>query len=293
VTRRGRRLVVLSVAAIAVLAAAVGLNTLRAWLGWSAVSYAPDELAAKLRPGYAVTRPPGDGPFPTALLFSGCDGPKGNLDRLAATLAEAGWASVVVDGHGPRGLDTVEQWRLVCAGQLLTGAERAADVAVALADVRRLDFVDPDRLALIGASHGGWAVLDLLALAHAGETPPLLRTWPPGMAERGLAAVRAAVLFYPYCGPLSRAATADWTTRVPLLFLLVANDRIAPAADCLALVERLRARGAAAEVVTFEGVTHGFDQADKSPLSTLRYDAEATARALARTVAFLREPAAP
>lgn len=287
-TRGGRWLVVLSVAAIAVLAAAVGLNTLRAWLGWSAVSYAPDELAAKLRPGYAVTRPAGDGPFPTALLLSGCDGPKGNLDRLAAALAAAGWASVVVDSHGPRGLETAEQWRLVCAGQLLTGTERAADLAVALDDVRRLDFVDPDRVALVGASHGGWAVLDLLALAHAGEPPPILRTWPGGIAANGLAGLRAAVLFYPYCGALSRAAEPGWTTEAPLLFLLVVNDRIAPEADCLALVERLRARGAAVEVASFEGVTHGFDQREKSALSTLRYDADATARAIARTIAFLR-----
>ncbi len=31
-------------------------------------------------------------------------------------------------------------------------------------DARRMPFVDPARLVLIGASHGGWAIMDLLAI---------------------------------------------------------------------------------------------------------------------------------
>jgi len=285
---RGGLVVVIALALVATAAAAFGLNTLRAWYGWSAVTYAPAELAAKLRPAYTVTRPEGDGPFPTALLASGCDGPKDNLARLAHALAAAGWASVVVDSHGPRGLDEAEQWRLVCAGQLLTGAERAADLAVALDDVRRMEGVDADRLALVGASHGGWAVLDLFALVAAGEPPPILRTWPASLGRDGLAGVRAAVLFYPYCGELSQAARTGWRSSVPMLFLLVAGDAIADEADCLQLADRQRGAGAPVEVEVFDGVTHGFDQVEKSALSTLGYDADATARALALTTRFLQ-----
>jgi dienelactone hydrolase len=286
--RRRALLAAIALAVVATLAGAFGLNTLRAWLGWSAAAYAPADLAAQLRPGYVVTRPAGDGPFPTALLLSGCDGPKDNLTRLAERLAAAGWASVVVDSHGPRGLGEAEQWRLVCAGQLLTGSERAGDVAVALDDVRGMGFVDPERLALIGASHGGWAVLDLLALAAADEPPPILRAWPASLAERGLAGVRAAVLFYPYCGPLSLAAQTERLAPVPLLFLLVEGDRIAAETECTALAETRRAGGTPVEVEVFEGVTHGFDQADKAPLSALAYDPEATERAVTRTLDFLQ-----
>ena len=291
---RGGLVVVIALALVATAAAAFGLNTLRAWYGWSAVTYAPAELAAKLRPAYTVTRPEGDGPFPTALLASGCDGPKDNLARLADALAAAGWASVVVDSHGPRDLDEAEQWRLVCAGQLLTGGERAADLAVALDDARGMDGVDADRLALIGASHGGWAVLDLFALLGAGEPPPILDAWPASVARDGLAGVRAAVLYYPYCGELSRAARTGWRTTVPLLFLLVTDDRVADDADCRALAERQRAAaGAAVEVATFDGVTHGFDQVEKSALSALEHDPAATARALGLTVTFLAANAPP
>lgn len=288
--RLGRRglMAVALLALVASAAAAFGLNTLRAWYGWSAVTYTPQELAGELRPAYVVTRPAGAGPFPTALLVSGCDGPKDNVARLADALAAAGWASVVVDSHGPRGLDDAEQWRLVCAGQLLTGVERAADLAVALDDVRRMDGVDADRLALVGASHGGWAVLDLFALVAAGEPPPLLRRWPASLRRDGLAGVRAAVLLYPYCGPLSRAARTGWQSAIPLQLLLVADDAVADEADCLELADRQRAAGTPVAVEVFEGVTHGFDQIEKSPLSTLAYDPDATARALTLTTRFLQ-----
>ncbi|TNC65390.1 hypothetical protein [Rubellimicrobium roseum] len=56
-----------------------------------------------LRPGYRVCRPDGDGP-------------KDNLVAPADLLNGAGWAVVMVDSHGPRGLLRAELWRLVCAG---------------------------------------------------------------------------------------------------------------------------------------------------------------------------------
>lgn len=90
----------------------------------------PAELSAQLSPAYRLTTPEGEGPFPTALLFSGCDGPRDNLGTWATALAEAGWASFSVDSHRPRNLTEFELWRLDCAGQLLSGQERAGDVAV-------------------------------------------------------------------------------------------------------------------------------------------------------------------
>lgn len=291
--RRRRRLLVAAALAVLVVGAGLGLNTLRAWLGVAVVQHTPEALARQLRPHYVVTRPGGDGPFPTTLLFSGCDGPRDNLTRLAEDLARLGWASVVVDSHAPRHLDHAEQWRLVCAGQFLTGTERAADVAVALADVRAMDFVAPDRLALLGASHGGWAVLDLLALQSTGELPPILERWPSSVERRGLAGVRAAVLLYPYCGELSRVADTGWSAPIPVLFLLVAGDTIADEADCRALARRVRAAGQPVEVHVFDGVTHGFDQADKAALSALAFDAEAAARARALVTGFLRRHASP
>jgi dienelactone hydrolase len=274
-------------AAAALVALLVGGNVAGRYTGWTVPRMEPAALSAKLAPFYRVTRPDGHGRFPTALLFSGCDGPRDNLERWAAMLKAMGWASVVVDSHGPRDLTEHEIWRLVCAGQLLQGAERAGDVLVALDDVRRMPFVDPDRLVLVGASHGGWAIMELLALDARHRLPANLTTPPPLAPADPLAGVRGVVLLYPYCGPANRAVRTPWRRPLPTLFLLANDDAIARSEACLALAEGLKAAGRPVAVVEFEGVTHGFDQQLRSALSPLRYDAEATDVALAAARDFL------
>jgi dienelactone hydrolase len=264
-------------------------NTARNALGLSATRMSPDALSAMLAPGYDIRVPDGaTGLVPTALLFSGCDGVRDNMGRWADALNAAGWAAVIVDSHGPRGYDDLDLWRLVCAGQLLSGAERASDVAVALRDARAMAFADPDRIALIGASHGGWAVLDFLALHGRGERPPLLRRWPAGM--RGGDAppgVVAALVLYPYCGALSLAARWGWQADLPVMMLLVDGDTITNESACLALARRMQAAGRPVATQVFPGVTHGFDQAEKAPFSTLGHDPAATQQAIAMGLEFL------
>jgi dienelactone hydrolase len=263
-------------------------NSLGRYLGWFAPAASPEALAERLRPFYRIATPAGSGPFPTALLFSGCDGPHDSLDRWSAMLTARGWAAVVVDSHGPRRLGEREAWRLVCAGQLLMGSERAADVLVALEDVRGMIFADPARMALVGASHGGWAIMELLVFAAEGRTPFGLDAAPDGPGLDGVAGV---ILAYPYCGAANRARRTDWAP-VPVLFLLAGEDLIAPADDCLAVAARMEAAGAPVEVRLFEGVTHGFDQEERAAFSMLVFDPEATAEALATAAAFLDRVAA-
>jgi dienelactone hydrolase len=294
-SRRARWTVTAIAAFAAALLLALGGNSLGRYTGWTVPRLEPAALSAKLAPYYRVTRPDGPGPFPTALLFSGCDGPKDNLDRWAAMLRQVGWASIVVDSHSPRGFSDYEIWRLVCSGQLLMGSERAGDVLVAIDDARRMRFVDPERIVLIGASHGGWAIMDLFALDPPRRLPTNLASLPPGAPADPLAGVAGAILLYPYCGQANRARRAGWTRPLPTLFVLAEDDVIAPSGLCLAIAERLSAAGLPVEVVLFDGVTHGFDQQDRSALSPLVFDEAATAEAMAAARAFLAEtaPAAP
>ena len=162
----------------AALLLALGGNSIGRYTGWTVPRLEPADLSAKLAPFYRVTRPDGPGPFPTALLLSGCDGPKDNLDRWAAMLRSIGWASIVVDSHGPRGFSDYEIGACVCSGQLLMGSERAGDLLVAIDDARRMRFVDPDRIVLVGSSHGGWAIMDLLALDPPRRLPTNLARAP-------------------------------------------------------------------------------------------------------------------
>jgi dienelactone hydrolase len=272
---------------VAFILLAVAGNSLAHYQGWSVHRMAPADLAAKLRPYYRLTKPEGVGRFPTALLYSGCDGPKDNLDRWAATLTRHGWAAIVVDSHGPRGFSDHEIWRLICAGQMFMGSERAGDVLVSIADARRLPFVDPDRIALIGASHGGWAIMDLLALDPPRRLPFNLSAAPDDPAGDPLAGVVGTILLYPYCGTANRAARQGWRRPIPSLFVLSADDAIADPEDCTRIAGRLEERAVPVDVLMLSGVTHGFDQEERAALSTLVFDEAATETALAGGIAFL------
>jgi dienelactone hydrolase len=274
---------------------AVGLliNTLGRWQGATVATMAPAALADLLRPHYRTRMPDGPGPFPTAILLSGCDGPHDNLDRWAERLAAEGWASVVVDSHTPRGFGEYEIWRLVCAGQLLMGSERAGDLLVALEDVRAMPFVDPSRIALVGSSHGGWTIMDLLAIDPPERLPFNLSALPGDPATDPLRGVVAAVLLYPWCGFGNHARGVGWDHPAPVLFVLAGRDTIAPADYCDSITDALEERGADVETLVLPEADHAFDQVDHGPATWLRFDGEATAVALDAAMAFLSRAAGP
>ncbi|SFC62064.1 dienelactone hydrolase family protein [Tropicimonas isoalkanivorans] len=274
-------------AGLAFLLGAAACSTVLYNAGLGADPVTPTALSAQLAPTYRLTTPRGEGPFPTALLFSGCDGPRDNLETWAQALAEAEWASLIVDSHSPRGLTEFERWRLVCMGQILTGEERAGDVAVALADARRMPKVDPSRLALIGASHGGWAVLEYLSSADHHDVPPTLTAWPLG--AKPLDGVAAVLALYPYCGELAQAPRRGWSSDIPVMLLLAQGDTITNEQPCLRMVRQAARNGLPVETHVYSGVTHGFDQRDKAPLSTLDYFPAAAADAISRGTDFLNK----
>jgi dienelactone hydrolase len=271
---------------------AVGGNTVSRYGGWTVAGQDPLMVAEKLRPFYRVMKPEGAGPFPTALLYSGCDGPHDNLDRWGAMLNARGWAALIIDSHGPRGYLDYDVWRLICAGQLFMGSERAADVLVSIYDARRMPFVDRRRLVLIGSSHGGWAVMELFAFEAASQLPFGLTALPSDMAEEALDGVVGTILVYPYCGPGNRSRRLGWSHPAPVLLLLSGNDLIAPAEDCLDVADVLSRRGIQVEKLVFDGVTHGFDQVERAPFSAFEFDPEATKRALEAGGEFLDRIAA-
>jgi dienelactone hydrolase len=272
---------------------AVAGNTIGRYGGWTLARQDPLALAEKLRPFYRVMKPEGPGPFPTALLYSGCDGPHDNLDRWGAMLNARGWAALIIDSHGPRGYLDFDVWRLICAGQLFMGSERAADVLVSMYDARRMPFVDRERLVLIGSSHGGWAVMELFAFEAASQLPFGLAALPSDMAEEPLDGVVGTILVYPYCGPGNRSRRSGWSHPAPVLFLLSGNDLIAPAEHCLDVAEMLSKRGIPVETIVFDHVTHGFDQVERAPFSAFQFDAAATRQALKEGGEFLDRIVAP
>jgi dienelactone hydrolase len=292
--RRLRWLLILVGAFVGLWVVAVAGNSLGRYFGWIVPAEAPTVLAESLRPFYRIAKPAGDGPFPTVLLYSGCDGPHDNMGRWSEMLVARGWAAVTIDSHAPRHFLDSDIWRLICAGQLLMGSERAGDVLVSIYDARRMPFVDPDRLVLMGASHGGWAIMELLVFEKTWRLPFNLAALPEGAVEHPLQGVIGSVLLYPYCGTANRARRIGWRLPAPVLFLLAGRDSIAPAEDCVEVAGLLASQGIPVETTVFDGVTHGFDQIERAPMSLLEFDPEATEEAMVIVGAFLdRLEAAP
>ena len=71
-----------------------------------------------------------------------------------------------------------------------------------------------------------------------------------------------------------------WAADVTVLMLLARDDGITGDAPCRSLATRLAAAGRPVTEVTLDGVTHGFDQQERSVLSPLVFDPAATTRAL-------------
>jgi len=189
--------------------------------------------------GY-LRQPRDPGPSPAVVLLHGCNGGWQKLDkRWGARIGSWGYVTLTVDRFGPRGITSA------CTG----GAPAAAvfDAYRALAFLAQQPFVDPERVAVIGFSQGGW-----LALASVER----------GMIERtSKEKFRAAIAFYPPCLSLKGSMT------VPTLILVGELDDWTPASECRSLAEgrddygisREKGLGVPIELVVYPGAYHGFD----------------------------------
>jgi dienelactone hydrolase len=249
--------------------------------GWYVHRVPPAELAALLQSGERIYKPDGPGPFPAVIQFHGCGGVHAADATWARYFVSQGWVAVSVDSLGPRHLDG--EWRSVCAGRRLWGRERAGDVLVAMDQVRQLPYVDKTRIVLAGWSHGGWAIMELLAQDPPHGLPTNLTTAPAA----GLDGLAGVLLIYPYLGFASLAAREPIATRAPILMLLSGRDTVVPTQASLDLAARLRREAHDEETHVYETCDHCWDQTDLPAASNLAYVPDVTADARARVAAFL------
>jgi dienelactone hydrolase len=192
---------------------------------WLVPSPDPDTAAHAL-----LFRPPGDGPFPLALIAHAST--QNVLRRaqmrqpeyraLAASLVARGFAVLVPErlGHGATGGRYLEdQGGCDGADYSRSGRATAEEIAAALNYLRVQSFARPGGTVVIGHSAGAWG-----ALALSGESP------------QGVAAI---IAFAPgrgghandfpnqVCAPhtlISSAAEFGKAARVPVTWLVAAND---------------------------------------------------------------------
>ena len=213
------------------------------------------------------TRPGGNGPFAAVVMLHGCNGvwkPWGGA--WSERLVRWGYVALQVDSFGPRGYPDG-----VCESPPAVHAlTRAADAHSAKDYLAGLPYVDKDRIAVIGASHGGWTTLAAVENTYFEDAP---RTNP----------FKAAVALYPHCGPQLYRLDA------PLLILIGDADDWTFAYRC----ERMELKGPTRHAVTlkvYPDGTHSFDvdKPDREYLGhTMKYHPAATRDAVARVQAFL------
>lgn len=227
-----------------------------------------DAHAASLLPHATVVRPEGDGPFPVVLQLHGCGGIQPMQIRYAETARAAGVAAMVVDSLAPRGIGRREAQLTVCTGLRLRGAERAVDLLAMLQWVRGQPWTDPARIAVAGWSHGAWAIMDAMSGARDEPETAVL-----------LAAVKLAVLIYPYAGPPSRTTGHGWGDNRPKVrALLGGRDAVVGTVLPKRALKRLTADGLDATTLLMPDATHCFDDENASdPRTHYREDLEGQA----------------
>ena len=192
----------------------------------------PDALQVEIRTHDLVLQPHGPGPFPAVIMLHGCGG-LGGRDRMWAERLRAwGYMTLRVNSFAARGLKTV------CGGGVFGPDRRVPDALAALAHLRTRPDVDPQRIALMGWSHGAMATF--MTLGAAPEEPA--------------SGFRAAIAYYPGCWQVH-----GWRTRTPVLMLLGGADDWTAASPCQYLASRQRQAGLDVTQVTYPGARHGFD----------------------------------
>lgn len=228
---------------------------------------------AELTPHWSVKRPDGAGPFPVVMMLHGCGGPRPFIEDMADVAVSAGAAALVIDSFAHRRISRVAAYATVCTGARLQGRERAGDLYAAVAWARTQNWIDASKIAAIGWSHGGWTIMDALALRSGAEMARAtgISDLPPEPLE-GLA---GAMLVYPYTGVGSLVGRRPWRINPRGAAIIAQYDLIV--GQSRTALEHQRARGASIDIVHFENATHAFEDAYAADVR-VRYNPAATAR---------------
>ena len=213
----------------------------------------PSSLSSFDAPRMAIFKPQGDGPFPGLVLFHQCAGlgigrrPNQSMLNWAREAVSQGYAVLLIDSLGPRGVDTV------CFGPKagVNFPRGVKDAFQAAEHLRKFDFVDQKRIALAGYSWG--AMVGVLASSKRWGA-----TLAPG--ERFI----AAVSFYPGCRTIMAQAGTPYQIVQPdidrpILVLMGELDNETPASECVAKLGTAKTSGAPVEWYVYPQTTHCWD----------------------------------
>ena len=221
------------------------------WRADAAPLPAPSQVdipAASLTLHAQLYKPDGDGPFPTVIALHGCGGLSGDSQPVPARyrdwaqqLLKTGHAVLLPDSYGSRELGP--QCR-VNESRVHARRERVADIKASRLWLLQQPWAAHDRISLIGWANGASAVLWAVR---------------PQLLSRGTGPdFRSAIAFYPDC---RLSSGLGWSTRVPTLLLIGANDDVSSPQSCRQMVEGARGRSEFTQIVVYPAAPHDFDRA--------------------------------
>jgi len=226
-----------------------------------------------------LTKPQGNGPFPAIVMLHGCRGIDKAQDAWAGRFASWGYVALQVDSLAARG-----QKEICATPFIIPFPTRVQDAYDSKAYLGGLPFVDRNRIAVAGWSHGG-------ALTIASVSPRNYLAWATinltfaTLSRKPEAPFRAAIAFYPW---ICVAQLND--SEAPLLILTGDLDPFAPLAF---LKTNMPSEKTPYEVIlkVYPGASHTFDSEGLDTVTPvgfrLKYDPAATADAAVQAKDFL------
>ena len=225
-------------------------------------------LEAKVEPSVSLTgylaKPAGEESRAAIVLLHGCAGIL-EFDKMwSDRLVSWGYVVFTVDSYTPRGYENL------CKGEKVTSWSRALDAYGAKQYLETRSFVDPARIAVMGRSHGGMTVLEIIKQSNS--------------EDFAVKPFQAAIAFYPYC-------REPVPINTPILILTGDEDQWHPAEFCTQYLNKSPSRNKITLKV-FAGAYHAFDEPGVDGIEagyTYRYHPEAAAEASDLTRNFLEE----
>ena len=223
----------------------------------------PKSVPAKRISGNLIL-PGSTGRHPAIVLMHGCGGIWRWNDVWSERLAGWGYVVLDVDSLGPRGVSSVCNRPGVVPGHI-----RGMDAHGAKQYLSKHPSVDPERIGIMGMSHGGWATLNALV--------------DDKNRKLKLAPFKAGVALYPWC---DEPQLLD----APLLILSGALDDWTPAERCQRFAHDNPSPGL--ELIVFSDAHHVFDLEGTDRVyggHLLKYHAESARKAAAKIRDFLQK----
>lgn len=204
--------------------------------------------------------------LPAIVALHGCGGMyssvKSKKDALSARhqmmadlLVSEGYTVLFPDSFRSRGFEEI--CTVANKKRTLTQPHRRLDAQGALAWLQRRDDVLPERIAVLGWSHGAGTVL-----AAINAKQPAVYGWRDRMPS--MPYFRAGVAFYPGCNDQMKAH-GGYSLAAPITFFIAGSDDWTAPGPCVDLAAKLSAAGEAATITVYPDTYHGFDGPSTQP----------------------------